>query len=122
MADYKVRLELARTKEFPDGSAARGYELVLPLDDNGHLDEAAWRETRARYVVRRFWDGEPDEHGHLIHTRRRVWAFSYAPGKDDDTPVFSLASHVFKNGEYISIREQDGETQTFRIVRVAPLS
>jgi hypothetical protein len=122
MADYKVRLELARTKEFPHGNAARGYELVLPLDAEGHLDEAAWRENRKRYTVRRFWDNEPEEHGHLIHTRRREWAFSYAPGEDDDTPIFSLATHVFKSGEYISIREQDGETQTFRIVQVSPLA
>lgn len=122
MTDYKVRLELARTKEFPQGSAERGYELVLPLDEQGHLDEAAWRQNRKRYTVRRFWAGEADEHGHLVHTRRHTWAFSYVPGEDDDTPIFHLESHAFKAGEYISIKEQDGDTLTFRVVRVTPLA
>jgi hypothetical protein len=39
MALRKVRLELARTAEFPDGSSQPGYEFVAPLTDDGHLDE-----------------------------------------------------------------------------------
>ena len=27
-----IRLELARTKEYPEGSAAHGYEFTAPLD------------------------------------------------------------------------------------------
>jgi hypothetical protein len=34
--------------------------------------------------VRRFWDKADDEHGSLIHRRDGSWAFSYAPGEDDD--------------------------------------
>jgi hypothetical protein len=29
----RIRLELARSKEFPMGSANHGYEFVAPLDD-----------------------------------------------------------------------------------------
>jgi hypothetical protein len=28
----RIRLELARSKEFPEGSATHGYEFVAPLD------------------------------------------------------------------------------------------
>lgn len=117
MTFYKVRLELARTDEFPEGSGDRGYELVAPVDASGHLDEAAWRANRKRCVVRRFWAGAADEKGELIHTRTG-WAFSYAPGEDDNEPLFRLDTHVIKQGDYISIREHEGETLPFRIVRM----
>jgi hypothetical protein len=38
-----IRLELARTKEFPEGSASRAYLLRLPLDDRGRIYESALR-------------------------------------------------------------------------------
>ena len=38
-----VRLELARTKEFPDGNARCGYEFIAPLTADGHLDAEAYR-------------------------------------------------------------------------------
>ena len=34
----RIRLHLARSKEFPAGSADHGYEFVAPLDSNGHID------------------------------------------------------------------------------------
>ena len=115
----RVRLELARTSEFPEGSSAHGYELVAPLDGDGHLDVEAWKDARDQCTVLRFWAGEDDESGQLIHTRQRLWAFSYKPGEDDDEPIFRLESHVFKEGEYISITEHDGVTRPFRVVSVA---
>lgn len=116
----KIRLELGRTAEFVTGSALRGYELIAPLDADGILDVAAWRDDRARAKVRRFWEGEPDAHGELIHTRHRSWAFSYEPGEDDDTPLFRLEKHRLVPGEYVSIREEDGETLPFKVIAVQP--
>ena len=37
----RIRLNLARSKEFPTGSAQHGYEFVAPLDQNGHIDAEA---------------------------------------------------------------------------------
>ena len=34
----KIRLELARDREHPEGSSRHGYEFVGPLDKEGHLD------------------------------------------------------------------------------------
>ncbi len=116
-----VRLELARTDTFPEGSSARGYDLVAPLDADFHLDEALWRQDKRRATVRRFWEGEDDEHGELIHTRHRTWAFSYEPGEEDDEPIFHLETHRLAPGEYVTITDPDGPARPFRVVKSAPL-
>ncbi len=117
-----VRLELARDSDFPDGSSHHGYEFVAPLRDDGHIDPEAWRKYRKRCRVRRFWEGEPDEMGHLVHRRGGTWAFHYdvLGDSDEDEPGYRFDRHVFKEGEYVSLREQDGEMRTFRVVSVQP--
>ena len=72
-----LRLEMARSEEFPQGSSLHGYEFVAPLDSEGKLDAALWRKERDLCTVRRFWAGEDDELGHLIHTQGRQWVFHY---------------------------------------------
>jgi hypothetical protein len=37
----------------------------------------------------------------------------------DDESGWKFDAHVFKPGEYVSVTEQDGETRTFRVVKVA---
>ena len=64
------------------------------------------------------WRGEDDEVGQLVHHPKYGWAFSYEPGEDDKEPIFRFGSHVFKKGEYVSIREHDGVERTFRVVSV----
>jgi len=118
MSLKRIRLELARTPDHPQGSAAHGYEFIAPLDADGHLDGEEWKAAKDKCTVRRFWRGEPDEQGHLVHTRGRKWAFSYAPGEDDDEPIFKFDRHRFVEGEYLSVTEHDGVTRPFRIVRV----
>lgn len=117
-----IHLELARSTEHPNGSPAYGYDLVAPLTADGVLDETAWREGKKHARVRRFSANQSDEVGALIHTRHRTWAFSYEPGEDDDEPVFKLQTHVVRPGEYLSITEHDGETRTFRIISIRPLT
>lgn len=117
----KIRLELARNKEYPLGSRNHGYELVAPLTGDGHLDTASWQKMREHCTVRRFWPGEPDERGRLQLKGSR-WVFSYAPGDDDDEAIFRLGGHVFRQGEYISITEHDGEQRTFMVVQVTDFS
>lgn len=114
----RIRLELARTKDRPEGSRNCGYEFVAPLDAKGRFDVEAWKKERAACTVRRFWEGEDDERGVLVHGRGGKWMFSYAPGEEDDEPIFKFDRHVFKEGEYVSITEHDGVTRPFRIVSV----
>lgn len=117
-----VRLELARDPDYPEGSKLHGYEFVTPLTSDGHIHAEAWRSVRERCRVRRFWEGEPDEHGHLLHTRGGNWVFHYdlSGDVDEDEPGFKFDTHVFQKGEYVSLREQDGEMRTFQVVSVLP--
>lgn len=118
----KIRLELARTPDHPEGSSNFGYEFVAPLDDSGHIDLDSFRQHSERCTVRRFWQGADDENGRLRHTRGGRWVFDYdATTDEDDEPLFKLDRHVFAEGEYLSITEHDGELRTFRIVSIKPI-
>jgi hypothetical protein len=116
----RVRIELARSPDFPDGSSRHGYEFILPLHEDGSLDEEAWRKAPELCTVHRFWDGEGDETGQLIRKRGGGWAFSYEPGDEDDEAIHRFGDHRFREGEYISVRESDGETHTFRVALIRP--
>jgi len=114
-----IRLELARTTEFPEGSAQHGYEFVAPLTGDGHIDAGAWRDSKEHCGVRRFWGGTKDEHGILRHVGHG-WRFDYGK-ENDDEPFFKLDKHNFVVGNYVSIREHDGVTRPFRVIEVEPV-
>jgi len=122
MSMKRIRLELARDHEFPEGSRNHGYEFAAPLDEGGHLLADEWRAMRERCRVRRFWPGQKDEFGRLVHRRGGSWAFDYdAKRTDDDEPGFKFDRHHFAPGEYVSITEHDGVMRTFRIIWVRDL-
>lgn len=87
MSMKRIRLELARDHELPEGSRDRGYEFMAPLDENGQLLADEWRTTRERCRV-----------------------------KNDDEPGFKFDRHHFIPGEYVSVTEHDGVLRTFRII------
>jgi len=72
----RIRMELARDHDYPEGSRQRGYEFAAPLDEQGHLLADEWRVTREKCRVKRFWPGQKDEIGHLVHRRGGSWAFA----------------------------------------------
>ena len=116
----RVRLELARDRDFPNGSSERGYDLIAPLDAKGHIVLAAWKELqrplpRAPLLGRRGQRGR----AHRTQARRRV-AFHYDIHGDPshDESGFRFEHHAFLPGEYVSIREQDDVLRTFRVVSV----
>ena len=115
-----IRMELARDEEFPMGSRNHGYEFVAPLDADDRIDADGWRAHRDRCRVKRFWEGEPDEVGHLVRKGAKQWAFHYDihGDEDDDDTGFRFADHRFRPGEYVSVREHDEELKTFRVVVV----
>ena len=118
----RIRMVLARDHDFPNGSTEHGYEFAAPLDKDGHLDAAEWRKTRERCRVKRFWAGEPNEVGLLVHKRGGGWAFDYNPkSASDDEPGFKFDKHRFVPGEYVSVTEHDGVQRTFRVVGVGDL-
>ena len=121
MTFRKIRLELARDHEFPDGSRHHGYEFVAPLDANDRIDAGEWSKERARCRVRRFWEGADDEIGHVVRKPGGNWAFHYDINgdEDDDETGYRLGDHRFRIGEYISVRDHDDDRlRTFRVVSV----
>jgi hypothetical protein len=100
-----------------------GYDFIAPLDEKGHIDTGAWKLLRERCRVMRFWSGEPGMVGHIVHKPGGAWAFHYDIHGDPshDEQGYRLTAHAFIPGEYISIREQDGELRTFRVISVAEL-
>jgi hypothetical protein len=118
----RIRLELARSKDFPDGSATRGYEFVAPLSPNGYINPTLWQKYREHCRVSRFWDDE-QETGWLLHkpggAEHARWIFDYDSGVEhDDESGYRFGSHVFRQGEYVSIRDENDEMHTFRVVSV----
>ncbi len=122
----RIRLELARAKDFPNGSATHGYEFVAPLDDDSRIDPAAWQKNRERCHVQRFW-GDDEELGRLLHRpgggEHVRWMFDYQ-GKAayDDEAGYRFGAHSFRQGEYVSITDEAGDVHTFRVVSVMPLA
>ena len=100
----RIRLQLARSKEFPTGSMHHGYELVAPLDAQGHIDPQLWRTHRDNCRVQRFWSGEDDKVGRLVHKpgggEHARWVFDYDPKRiDDDETGYRFGAHAFAPGE-----------------------
>ncbi len=120
----RIRLDLARSKEFPSGSSRHRYEFIAPLDAQGHIDPELWRQHRAQCVVHRYW-GDEEEVGRLVHkpggSEHARWIFDYdETAEEDDEAGFRFAAHAFRPGEYVSIRNDRGEMHTFRVVSVEP--
>jgi hypothetical protein len=119
----RIRLHLARSKEFPAGSADHGYEFVAPLDSNGHIDPQLWQKYRQHCRVRRFWAGGDEQVGHLVHkpggAEHARWIFDYDPTRiDDDESGYRFGVHAFLPGEYVSIHGDDGKMHTFQVKSV----
>ncbi|MGP9820466.1 hypothetical protein ACTZWW_10660 [Salinarimonas sp. NSM] len=119
----RITLHLARSHEHPNGSARHGYDIVAPLDTDGRIDPQAWRARRDVCRVRRFWSGEADQVGRLVHRAGgaggHTWIFDYDPDReDDDEAAFRLGDHVLQIGEYVSIKDDMDEMHTFRVVSV----
>jgi hypothetical protein len=120
----KIRLELARNDEFPEGSSAHGYEFVAPLDRTGKIDEDKWGASRDKCRVVRFWGSDEHEHGHLVRRGGSGWAFSYTKAGDidvDDETGYRFSDHTFRPGEYVSLSEHGEHPHTFRVARVTDL-
>src|SRR5690606_5289280 len=122
----RIRLSLARSPESPQGSSRHGYEFVAPLDEQGRIDVEQWRAHRDHCGVRRFWEGEDDQIGRLVHkpggAEHGRWVFDYDPEADeDDESGYRFGAHAFRPGEYVSIRADDGQMHTYRVITVEPV-
>jgi hypothetical protein len=113
-----ISLALARTPEQPNGDPSHGYEFRAPLDADGRLDMAAWKDVKSLCTVQRIDHGIAAERGLLVVSGRGHWAFSYEIGDDDDEGIFKLTGHRIVPGEYITVTEHDDRARTFLVTDV----
>lgn len=113
-----IRLELAREKSAPAGDRHTGYDILAPLDGDGHLDAAEWKAHAAACRVRRFETGREDIIGRLRRRPGGGWFIDYAEGDEDDEAGFRFGDERFVAGEYVSIRH-GVSMHTFRVVSVS---
>lgn len=114
-----IRLALAREPGHPEGEAGYGYDIVAPLSEDGLIDAATFKEHRDVCRVRKFRPGAEDVIGKLVHGPGGRWAFDYddASTRDDESGYRFGAEH-FRQGEYVSIRDDEGEMHTFQVMLV----
>jgi hypothetical protein len=117
----QVVLKLARNPGFPDGDVQQGYVITAPLTPEGFLSEPAWRDHKRSCSVVRVRPGTADDaDGRLTH-RGGHWYIHYDEAREgDDEPIHRLGGHSLAVGEYISIREPEGE-RTYRVEQHLPL-
>lgn len=114
-----IRLLLAREKGHPGGDGDHGYDIVAPLDDADRIDIELFKAHKSICRVRRFRPDEDDAVGKLVRGPGGRWNFDYDTERStDDEAAFRLGDEVFVPGEYIAIREDDGEMHTFVVVQV----
>jgi hypothetical protein len=123
----RIRLNLAKSKEFPSGSSCHGYELIAPLDQFGHIDPQLWDQYQHHCRVRRFWEGEDDQIGPLVFkpegAKHARWLFDcHTQTWMDDQSGYRFGAHKFAPGEYVSIHDESGHLHTFQVTSVQPTS
>ncbi|MDB5452466.1 MAG: hypothetical protein JWO33_1044 [Caulobacteraceae bacterium] len=116
----RIVMRLARNPgtEFSGGDDHRGYALTAPLTADGHLDEAAYRQSRDNCQVRRFAPDEDPVDGRLARRGER-WFFDYEDTEAaDDEAVYRLGDHRFAVGEYVTVNDEDGRPLTYKVVEI----
>jgi hypothetical protein len=104
-AFHKIRLELAREPNHPQGDSKTGYLITVPLDAERRIDSELWKNHRDNCRVIRFRENDRDV-GHLVHGPGGVWSFHYdISGDNRDEAGIKLQNEKFITGEYVSIRE-----------------
>ena len=112
-----VKLLLAREKGHPQGEHLQGYDLLVPLHDNGQLDAETWKKHQASCRVRYFTGNGNERIGRLRRKPGGQWYFDYEEGELDDEIGFRLAEECFRLGEYISVG-REGAFVTYQVARV----
>lgn len=112
-----VRLLLARESGHPVGERDEGYDILAPLEADGHLDPADWKKHQEHCRVRHFRHGQEDRIGRLRRKPGGTWYFDYDVTDGDDEVGFRFGAERFVTGEYVSVRS-DGVMHTYQVARV----
>jgi hypothetical protein len=111
----QISLRLASGPGLPEGDPFWGLELTAVLTPEAQIDAIAWELDPEPWPARRFWPDRDDWHGELI---RAADAWALRAKQDDNEPLWLLEGKLFRPGEYVTIRQPDGEEWVFRTVGV----
>lgn len=114
MTWHLIRLDLARSDAYPDGSSEHCYLLRVPLDDRGLIDVSAIRAEPERATVLRSSPNDPERTGHVGYANGR-WVFSYLPGDGEDEALFRLETHPLREGDFVTVTDASGEARCFEV-------
>lgn len=114
-----IRLELGRTREFPNGSASRAYLLRAPLNAQGEIDEQALLKLPEQATVRRLWPSEPDVSGYLTRMGDK-WAFVGGRSGAERTVISEIDAIRISEGAMLMLRER-GQELPFRVAKMRDL-
>lgn len=118
----RITLQLARNPGLPAGDPQQGYLIVAPLTDAGQLDAEAWPAQRKACRVYRFHPDPAEKADGWLSHKGQNWFFRYdEEAEGDDEPVFRLAAHTFREGEYVTISHPGGDAQTYKVTDVSPV-
>ena len=95
----RIRLHLARSKDFPAGSVNHGYDSLLPSTRRRTSIRDSGMNTASTPRVRRFWNREDEQIGRLVHQPQSAEharsVFDYDPsGTNDDEAGYRLGTHA----------------------------
>ena len=120
MSWTRLRLELARSPERPEGSHRIAYELTLPLATDGRISVEGFRELPELCTVHRYREDSDDRVGTLRHHRGDHWVFAYGAPDAQEENLPRLGQHSFKVGDYVSVLDAHGRDHAYRIVSSMP--
>ena len=116
----KIRLELARESEHPEGDAQFSYTLIAPLNSLSQIDHDTWRSYQEASRIIRQRPGKQVAAGHIIRDESGTWTFHYEEHGGEDEIGYRLSDERFTVGEYISILGEDG-THVYKVASVERL-
>lgn len=111
-----VRLELAKTPNYPNGSPVRAYLLRLPLNADGVIDSLLYESNPRQATVRRFWPNEPDRAG-VIVSHPLGWNFVFERNGQRTHEIFQLEAISIALGKHVLVTAPDGQWLPFKVLR-----
>jgi hypothetical protein len=121
MSDWSlIKLEMARSADYPFGSVSRAYLIRVPLDRVGMIDGAGVAQNPKRATVRRFWPNEPDQSGYVVKCQHR-WGFREGDYPGSKGCFASMPDCSIRAGALLKVIERNGTSSPFRVAEISPI-
>jgi hypothetical protein len=117
MPMFRITLRLAGSADLPQGDLNQGYILQAPLDKNGRLDPAEWRENRDDCTAIYFDAERIGAPGRLIFLGDDWFLLAGPSGSASEFTLSRLNEVHFSPGAYVTIHTRNGPSLVYRVTR-----